>query len=384
MNADRTFGIFPHVQLGGETGTGGGVRVFHSNIAGKGKQFEGFFVYSGGRGQRGDVLYFDPNLAGSRLYWRSEATFLRTRHRSASIKGAVRDDPTRRFQIERLDVLTTLGWRPHARELEPYQKNVYIEARFGYGRRDFRQRFGPKGTLTDPGSTLQAQSLIGLEDVMALYSFGVQIAYDDRDYQGPTREISHPLIYRFPGRVITYTDGFYHNFRDLFYPERGGLFQAEADYVIGSDDVRFVRVTAEVQRFFTLFFRNRILALRARLEKAHRIGDGIIPYPDLAIFGSYHLRGYNRGFFRGEGSLLLSAEYRYPIWDSLRGRWNAFLFWDEGQVFDDYDQIDFDRFRTSYGGGIIFGSETGFLGKLRVGHSAAEGALVGFTLEQKF
>ena len=33
---------------------------------------------------------------------------------------------------------------------------------------------------------------------------------------------------------------------------------------------------------------------------------------------------------------MFNVEYRYPIWDT----WNAFLFWDEGQVFDHYKAIE--------------------------------------------
>jgi outer membrane protein assembly factor BamA len=380
-NASHTFGVLPQVQLGGETGTGGGLRVFHSNIAGKGKQFEGFFVYAGGRGQAGEALYTDPGLAGSRLFWRTGVSYLRTRNRSAGVNGALREDPSRLLQVERLDASMAVGWRLHAGALEPYQRNVRVEGRVGYGRRNLRQRFGPPGPLTDPGSTPRARRLAGLGEEIALYRFGGRIAYDSRDYQAPARTLSHPLNYRLPGRVVTYADGLYHHFRNLFYPERGVLLQAEADYVAGAGDARFFRVAAEAQWFATLFYRNRILALRSRLEKVHRVGGGLIPYPDLpALGGSQQVRGYRRGFFRGEGAWLLSAEYRYPIWDT----WNAFLFWDEGQVFDRYGEIGWGAFRASWGGGITLRTETGLLGKLQVGHSAAEKVLMGFTLEQEF
>ncbi|OGG53260.1 MAG: hypothetical protein A3F84_05120 [Candidatus Handelsmanbacteria bacterium RIFCSPLOWO2_12_FULL_64_10] len=380
-NASRTFGVFPQVKLGGETGTGGGVRVFHSNIAGKGKQFEGFFVYAGGRGQTGEALYTDPSLSGSRFYWKTGVEYLRTHNRNASINGALHEDLSRLLQVERLDASTAVGWRLHAGALESYRRNVYVEGRVGYGRRNFRQRFGPPGPLTDTGSTPQARRLVGLGQKIALYRFGGRIACDSRDYQKPVRTLSHPLNYRLPGRVVTYADGLYHHFRDIFYPERGGLLQAEADYVTGAEDARFFRVTAEAQWFATLFFRNRILALRSRLEKVHRVGGGIIPYPDLVTLGgSQQLRGYRRSSFRGEGAWLLSAEYRYPIWDT----WNAFLFWDEGQVFDRYGEIGWGAFRASWGGGVTLRTETGFLGKLQIGRSAVEKALVGFTLEQEF
>ncbi len=100
----------------------------------------------------------------------------------------------------------------------------------------------------------------------------------------------------------------------------------------------------------------------------------------MALGGSQRLRGYHRGSLRGQGALLLSAEYRYPIWDT----WNAFLFWDEGQVFDEYGQVAADRFRTAYGAGVVLRTSRALLLSLRVGHSAQEKALTGFSLEQEF
>ena len=208
------------------------------------------------------------------------------------------------------------------------------------------------------------------------------MAFDDRDFKPPTASISHPLNYQLPGRVLLFAEGRYYSFRDTAFPEHGGLARIEADYVIGSQDVRYFHYAAEVQRFFTLFYRNRILALRARLDKAQALGDdSIIPYSDLATLGGTHrLRGYRRGSFRGEGSLLLSAEYRYPIWDT----WNAFLFWDEGQAFDQYEDLGLNQLEYSYGAGISVRTERAFLFGLRIARSDEEEALAGFSLEKEF
>jgi len=100
----------------------------------------------------------------------------------------------------------------------------------------------------------------------------------------------------------------------------------------------------------------------------------------VTLGGSQRLRGYERGAFRGEGALLLSAEYRYPIWDT----WHAYLFWDEGQIFNKYDEVEVGRFRSSFGGGVNLRTEEAFLIGFRIGHSKERKALVGFSLEQEF
>ena len=382
-NADGTFGLFPYARLGGETGSGGGFTTFHNDLFGKGKEFHAQFVYAGS-GQSGQAFYSDENVAGGNLYWRADAAYLQTHNEGATINGPIREDELRRLEIERFDLQATLGWRAHADELEEYRSNLSIEGRIGAGTRDLRQRRWVQ-TLAPwdpPGMTKSAAGFGGLGDGITMASFGGRIAWDDRDYKQPTGTISHPLNYQLPGRVLLVSNDQYFSFRDLAYPERGGLLQLEADVVAGSKEVLFLRTVAEVQRFFTLFYKDRILALRALSEKVHPMGENkMAPYSDLpTLGGSQRLRGSRRGVFRGEGSLLLSAEYRYPVWDT----WNAFLFWDEGQVFDEYDQVRVGRFRSSWGGGLSLRTETAFLIGLRLSHSSAEHLLTGFSLEKEF
>ena len=391
-NEDHTFGLFPYVQLGGETGTGGGFNTFHTNLFGRKKELAASYVFAHSEKQTGQAFYYDPGVAGSKFYWSADARFLKTDNENATVNGALVEEikidasdeevHLSRFRIKRIDALATLGWRSHAGELEDHLANLYLEGRIGYGRRDLGLKLGPDRPLPDFGSTPQASSFADLDKTVSLFSIGGQIAYDNRDYKKPVRQISHPLNYTFPGRVLLLADEHYYSFRDISFPERGGLVQAEGDFVTGSNEVRFLRIGAEVQRFFTLFWHNRILALRGRLDKVHRIGDdSIVPYADLPTMGgSQRMRGYERGRFRGEGALLFSAEYRYPVWDT----WNAFLFWDEGQIFDEFDQLEMDGFHSSFGTGISLRTEEAFLISLRIGHSEEQKALVGFSLEQEF
>jgi len=349
---------------------------YHTNLFGKGKEFNAVYAFSAAKRQSGSALYYDPNVSGGPLYFSAEAAYLKTDNRESTINGMLPEDGPSFFAIERIDALATLGWRPHAAALEDYRNNIYIEGRVGFGTRDFSE-------VSDPAAGISAAALFpGLGEEISLFSIGGRLAYDDRDYKDPPSEISHPLTYVFPGRVLLFANDLYYSFRDLSYPERGGLLQAEADLVSGSEETRFVKLGLEVQRFFTLFYRNRILGLRARLEKAHALGDdSIVPYPDqVTLGGSQRLRGYERGAFRGEGVLLLSAEYRYPIWDT----WHAYLFWDEGQIFNKYDEVEVGRFRSSFGGGVNLRTEEAFLIGFRIGHSKERKALVGVSLEQEF
>ena len=381
VNEDGTFGVFPSFQLGGESGTGGGLRLFHRNLWGHRKMLFGSYIYSGGTGQAGSGIYMDPSILGSKMIWMVDGSFLRTRNREANINGAIRDNELRLFKIDQGSVGSTLKWFNNPGELAAYQRQFSVEGRFRYSRRDFRIWKGGPGLLTDPGSTAEARLLSGLGKAYDLYSFGGRISFDDRDYRKPTARLSHPMNYKLPGRLLQASGGSYHHFRDLGYPERGGLAAFEGEFVKGTDGVRYYRTMVELQRYVTLFWRNRILAIRGRVERVRSIGKGNVPYTEMIqLGGGAQMRGYRRGYFRGQGALLFNVEYRYPIWDT----WHAFLFWDEGQIFDFFKDVGRDGFRTSLGGGVSFRTEKGFLGKIQVGHSAAEKALFGITAEQEF
>jgi hypothetical protein len=231
INDEGTFGVFPQFQLGGETGTGGGVRLFHTNLWGRRKIFGGSYIYSGGTGQMGEGFYLDPSFLGSGLTWKIEGGFLRTRNREANINGAIRDDKLRLFRIDQGSVGTTMKWQNNAGSLAPFMRQFSIEGRFGFSRRDFRAWYGGAGVLTDAGSSAEARTLRGLGQKYEFYSFGGRISYDDRDYSRPTTELSLPPNYKLPGRNLLESQGRYHYFRDLGYPERGGLFALEGDWV---------------------------------------------------------------------------------------------------------------------------------------------------------
>ena len=252
-------------------------------------------------------------------YWNASIAALATDHEKATINGRLRGTGSR-FEYEQGDLAFTIGRHTNYGKLEDYESDRFLELRLKYGLREYDAMVS--------GGGLPIDTFPGANQEIGMFSIGARLALDDRDFKQPTTSLTHSLNYQLPGRVLLFADDQYYSLRDIAFPEHGNLIQVETDYVTGSDDVRFLRYAADAQRFFTLFYINRILGLRVRLEKAHALGDdSIIPYSDLTTLGgSQRLRGYKRGSFRGEGSLLLSAEYRYPIWDT----WNAFLFWGRG------------------------------------------------------
>ncbi len=389
-NEAGTFGVFPQVQLGGETSTGGGARLFHTDLFGGQQSFEALYLFSHADRQRGEVYYHDPRPS-SRFYWEIYGETLDTDHEDATVNGIIegRDDLERLidatasgvlFEQRRADVRLAVGWQSQAGPLQDYSAGLTAEVRGGWSLRDLEAQIAVPD-LSGETSTATASAVPGQDESLTYGWAGFRLAWDDRDAAPPREQLSHSLRYQFPGRVLLEHEGLYHSFRNIAYPEGGGLAEVTFDVASGSDDVGFTRLGAEVQRYRTLFWKERVLAVRARLDKVFPTDDGFAPYDDLpTLGGSTRLRGYKRGTYRGEGAMLLAAEYRWPVWDT----WNASLFWEEGQVFDDFDDLEADGFASSVGAGLTLRTETAFLLGLRLAHSARANLLLGFALEQEF
>lgn len=135
------------------------------------------------------------------------------------------------------------------------------------------------------------------------------------------------------------------------------------DFSVGTSLVNreshFLKYSLELNQFLPVFFLpdSRRLGLKAKLQKAEPVGDKSIPFFELPSLGNKDdLRGFGRDRFRDAGSLIITAEYRYPIWSFA----DIVLFVDEGQVFKEYQDIGIKNFNASYGFGFHLISSKGF------------------------
>ena len=68
-----------------------------------------------------------------------------------------------------------------------------------------------------------------------------------------------------------------------------------------------------------------------------------------SLGGVKTLRGYTKHRFVDNDLALISAEYRYPIWEKI----DAFVFLDEARVFNNLtDDFKWHDWKYSYGGGL--------------------------------
>jgi len=161
------------------------------------------------------------------------------------------------------------------------------------------------------------------------------------------------------------------------------LVQLDYTHDLNGRRFRYGRYVAELRQYLPVgvFPTTRRLALRAHLEQvAPMLGGTAVPfYQQPGLGGQSSLRGYEFNRLQDEGALLVSAEYRYPIWMNL----DAVVFADAGQVFDTLGDVRGSRLKWGYGGGIHLLNEDGlsFRAEVAVG---TEGARAILTVQPSF
>ncbi|MDD5216755.1 MAG: BamA/TamA family outer membrane protein [Candidatus Omnitrophica bacterium] len=153
------------------------------------------------------------------------------------------------------------------------------------------------------------------------------------------------------------------NFKDC--STRGGLYRFNFGFHEGvnSSKAQFFKYQAELMHYFPLWSDRRILFVRLFGEHSDRM-NGVIPFHQMARLGGYGyrywhmpnegqtLRSYDYNRFTDTSALLMNLEYRYTIWEYRDFKTDAVFSWDEGQVFRNLDEFQFEDFRASYGLGF--------------------------------
>jgi outer membrane protein assembly factor BamA len=136
-------------------------------------------------------------------------------------------------------------------------------------------------------------------------------------------------------------------------PRYGGNYIAEfSDYSdIRRESYSFNELHLEAQQYIPFFNRRRVIALRGRVIATDPHGSNRVPfYLQPTLGGSDDLRGYRSFRFYDNNSAVLNAEYRWEVFSGL----DMALFFDAGQVFDKWQQINLRRLDTDYGFGFRF------------------------------
>jgi hypothetical protein len=97
--------------------------------------------------------------------------------------------------------------------------------------------------------------------------------------------------------------------------------------------LHFLRWGGEAGGFLDFTGANHVLGLRAYVEMLEQTGPSPVPFTELiALGGPLHLQGFLDGRFRGASALVVTAEYRWPVWALL----DATVFLSAGNVFSEH------------------------------------------------
>ena len=163
----------------------------------------------------------------------------------------------------------------------------------------------------------------------------------------------------------------------------GGLWRAQFGMWNDRDlnQYDFGRFDGEVAHFFPIFDKKRVFALRVGVsyvnnEPGHRVPFYFLPY----IGGSDTVRGFREFRFRDENIIFMNAEYRWEAFSGL----DMALFFDMGEVRDDWELIDFNDAKTSYGIGFRFNTFRSVFLRLDIGAGGREGTRLFFKFGPAF
>ncbi len=312
LNEDRTGGIYPRFALGGVISTGIGLTAFENNLFNKGKKVRASYLFGVRRNQSAELTFTDPALLGSRLQFETEISGIDFDQGRFFPEGnRAGEEELTQFSLEQLSGAARVG-RPLFGDL-----SASFLGRFYAARGEESDRGGVQIPLSTPGVNTTVHA-VELEPALQ---------YDSRD--------------------------------NPFAPSTGWLLDVAFTYTdqVNRDDFRYLGYVLEVQRYIPVFRGNRILMLRGVLAKQSTLDDRAIPFYELNTLDLNHgLRGFSRGRWRDRGLLLFNVEWRFPVWERFHGS----IFYDAGQVFRDFRDLEVRTFRYSAGVGFRFATARQF------------------------
>jgi hypothetical protein len=136
------------------------------------------------------------------------------------------------------------------------------------------------------------------------------------------------------------------------YARSGGLYEVRYRQYRDPDDVySFDRLEGEIVQHLPILREKYVLSVRGRVETVLDEED-LVPFFMLSSLGSGStLRGFSSWRFRDRHSLLMQAEWRWPV---NRVGLDMALFYDAGKVASRRADLDLDGLKSDVGLGVRF------------------------------
>jgi len=136
------------------------------------------------------------------------------------------------------------------------------------------------------------------------------------------------------------------------------------------DRFSFSRLQADLQQFFPVFDKKRVIAVRGRVVST-TAGDGnVVPfYFKPTLGGGDSLRSYADYRFRDDNMIVMNLEYRWEAFSGL----DMALFSDWGKVAARRSDLDFGSLKHAYGLGFRFNTYKSVFLRLDIAAGGDEG-----------
>jgi len=163
--------------------------------------------------------------------------------------------------------------------------------------------------------------------------------------------------------------------RDSFFrPSAGAAASIDADYTHGlgsSDPSSYFRITGVVEGVLDVWKRSHVLVLRGSTQALVPVGSSFVPFSELPVLSTPdRLRGARWGKYRDYTDVLVTAEYRFPVWMWM----DATLFVDWGGSFGKgYSGFDVSRMIPAIGAGVRVRTSSHFYLALQGAYGFGEG-----------
>lgn len=340
-NEERTFWIYPRLELGFGNGFGGGVGVRHYDLFHKNYQFFANYLVYVNLDQRGQFGFIKPDaflIAGKPFGYRFETKLLHDK--DENFYGIGNDSSQSNNGKYGLDSITTGG----ALTFEP-MKNLLMEGDF------YILADASIASESPPVQTLfPANELPGFGRDLTYAVIGLSLSHDTRDADGR--------------------------------PQHGGLRRGTIARFqgLGKGGYDFNLYMLELEQFITPWLPRHTFGFRFAWQYRQPTGTGEVPFYHMARLDVYSpVRGFAWGRFRDRGNIVFNVSYRFPVWDYLDGE----FFFDTGRVFHEMSDISLQDLKFTGGGGLLFSTKNYFLLRAELAYGG-EGVRFLFKTSQAF
>lgn len=312
-NEEKTFWVYPIIEIGAGSGFGGGVGVTHSDFLHRGYHLKSQFIFFTDQDLRATASFKNPKafqIAGRPVAYTVSSGF--TKESDEDFFGVGNTSLRSNFsEFAFDDVQGGLVFDYSFWDHWSLSPSVHYDA----------SKTKTSGGASPPSAEalFPAAALAGFDRWIRHLGLGLSLAHDTRDARAQ--------------------------------PESGGLrrFSFYRFQGVGQGGFDFNEYELDLRQFFRLGKPRRVLVLRNAWAFQQETGTSLVPFYRLRTLDLHSpLRGFDRGRFRDHGGVIFNAEYRYPVWDLIDGS----IFFDTGRVFDDPDDFAFKNFKYSIGGGI--------------------------------